>query len=579
MSHNTNTNASTNANAKTNNPPVDPAGPPSGGTTNPSHAGANTCQPVGWNDPTAGPYQCYGGMDWPNLSHPHAPHAMPQYPPPGYLTQYALNPYPPTSGPNDAPHGPYHPPPPIAGPSRQPAIDPALLPLPEDDNDDFPPAHKLLPKIAKPASKVAGSRCPAPSKGKGKQKADTPATVSKWKAAGHADNELAAKHVKRGGRIAGAVNYNDDDIDQLLDLLEDHLPTGGYGWNTVGAAYNEWANSCGRPERTVKSLELKYKQYVHATKPTGDAECPPYVEHSHYIESLINSRAETSGSEDEDEDHETDKEDADPPRKDSTNTQRQRATKSKIKKDTEERGPMARRPPADKILQPRARNSSRNDAQQLLSSISTALDPATQAARDEDRASRSLHTTQLLTMGQQLRDAHATIESLCTQLQQAERARYEAERQADHIELMSLFRCSNNNADRDRHPYQAATRQFTQHELESPSASRRRREHHLLRTPHRTSRRSPHFSNRRDTPRYTSPSHRVRLETLYPDGGRHVTWAGGSDDDDPTDPLTTLYRNTSPAVRFTIDNTPTRAPRAPPSDEEGLPRDDTNTDA
>ncbi|CAA7263074.1 unnamed protein product [Cyclocybe aegerita] len=449
-----------------------------------------------------GPYQRYGGMDWPNLSHPHAPHAMPQYPPPGYLTQYAPNPYPPTSGPNDAPHGPYHPPPPIAGPSRQPAIDPALLPLPEDDDDDFPPAHKLLPKIAKPASKVAGSRHPAPSKGKGKQKADTPATVSKRKAAGHADNEPAAKRVKRGGRIAGAVNYNDDDIDQLLDLLEDHLPTGGYGWNTVGAAYND------------------------------------------------------SGSEDEDEDHETDKEDADPPRKDSTNTQRQRATKSKIKKDTEE-----------------------PSCQQLLSSISTALDPATQAARDEDRASRSLHTTQLLTMGQQLRDAHATIESLRTQLQQAERARYEAERQADRIELMSLFRRSNDNADRDRHPYQAATRQFTRHELESPSASRRRREHHLLRTPHRTSSRSPHFSNRRDTPRYTSPSHRVRLETLYPDGGRHVTWAGGSDDDDPTDPLTTLYRNTSPAVRFTIDNTPTRAPRAPPSDEEGLPRDDTNTDA
>ncbi|CAA7271082.1 unnamed protein product [Cyclocybe aegerita] len=431
--------SSTNANAKTNNSPVDPAGPPSGGTTNPSQAGANTRQPVGWNDPTAGPYQRYGGMDWPNLSHPHAPHAMPQYPPPGYLTQYApVQPLPTHLWPERCPAWTIPPSAPHCWP-----ISPtrALLPLPEDDDDDFPPTHKLLPKIAKPASKVAGSRCPAPSKGKGKQKADTPATVSKRKAAGHADNEPAAKCVKRGGRIAGAVNYNDDDIDQLLDLLEDHLPTGGYGWNTVGAAYNEWANSCGRPERTVKSLELKYKQYVRATKPTGDAECPPYVERSHYIESLINSKAETrdlddseivdvvelsSGSEDEDEDHETDKEDADPPRKDSTNTQRQRATKSKIKKDTEERGPMARRPPADKILQPRARNSSRNDAQQLLSSISTALDPATQAARDEDRASRSLHTTQLLTMGQQLRDAHATIESLRTQLQQAERARYEA---------------------------------------------------------------------------------------------------------------------------------------------------------
>ena len=58
-----------------------------------------------------------------------------------------------------------------ASSSRMPhtAIDPTLLPLPDDDdNEDFPDFQSLLKQAAKPATKVAGSRRPS-SKAQGKQ--------------------------------------------------------------------------------------------------------------------------------------------------------------------------------------------------------------------------------------------------------------------------------------------------------------------------------------------------------------------------------------------------------------------------
>lgn len=76
------------------------------------------------------------------------------------------------------------------------------------------------------------------------------------------EDEPDAKCVKRRGRLAGAANYNDDDLDVLLDRVEEYLPIGGLSWNTVGTSFNKWAVSMGCPERMVKSLEAKFKQ-VH----------------------------------------------------------------------------------------------------------------------------------------------------------------------------------------------------------------------------------------------------------------------------------------------------------------------------
>ena len=57
-------------------------------------------------------------------------------------------------------------------------------------------------------------------------------------------------------------NYSRDDTTQLFDLVEEELPVGPKGWKVVHKGYNQWAKSNGRPLRSSKSLENKYKQ-VH----------------------------------------------------------------------------------------------------------------------------------------------------------------------------------------------------------------------------------------------------------------------------------------------------------------------------
>jgi hypothetical protein len=64
---------------------------------------------------------------------------------------------------------------------------------------------------------------------------------------------------KRKGRQPGAVNYSDDEIDMLLDLVETHLPIGQEGWNEIEREYAVWAKENERVTRNTKSLENKYK--------------------------------------------------------------------------------------------------------------------------------------------------------------------------------------------------------------------------------------------------------------------------------------------------------------------------------
>jgi hypothetical protein len=139
-------------------------------------------------------------------------------------------------------------------------LDPALFALPEDKDDDFPPSHLILAKVAKPAVKTAGSRHRSSINVKGKNKAPTPGPSKGIKRRGPALSSEEPESKKRRGRTAGVVNYSNEDVDALLDIIEENLPTGGKGWNTVGSEFVVWAEENGRPARTAKSLEAKYKQ-------------------------------------------------------------------------------------------------------------------------------------------------------------------------------------------------------------------------------------------------------------------------------------------------------------------------------
>ncbi|KAG1903317.1 uncharacterized protein F5891DRAFT_923479, partial [Suillus fuscotomentosus] len=101
------------------------------------------------------------------------------------------------------------------------------------------------------------------------------------------------KRSGRGGRASGTPNYNDDDVAALLDACMNRLPLGAKGWLAVEEEFAAWADSHDRPTCPAKSLELKFKQLVHTTKPTGDAECPPHIERAHEIDDHMNKKAGT----------------------------------------------------------------------------------------------------------------------------------------------------------------------------------------------------------------------------------------------------------------------------------------------
>lgn len=115
-----------------------------------------------------------------------------------------------------------------------------------DDNDlsDPPTIAQALGHNA--TKKVAGARR------KGKQKARKPKVHN----AVDLDDQVVAKR----GRPSGAGNYSENDITALLDITAEELPLGQRGWTTIHLQYAKWAHKNGRPERTVKSLETKFKQ-------------------------------------------------------------------------------------------------------------------------------------------------------------------------------------------------------------------------------------------------------------------------------------------------------------------------------
>lgn len=49
------------------------------------------------------------------------------------------------------------------------------------------------------------------------------------------------------GRTRGAANYRPRELEALLDLIEDELPIGAKGWNSVGAKFREWAVTAQYP--------------------------------------------------------------------------------------------------------------------------------------------------------------------------------------------------------------------------------------------------------------------------------------------------------------------------------------------
>jgi len=133
---------------------------------------------------------------------------------------------------------------------------------------------------------------------------------------------------------------------------------------------------------------------VKTTKPTGDGVCPPEVTRAHQIDGLINERAGTRDLNDTDFDTNDDDSAVMSDHDDPENTSPPGVQHTAVARST------------PRTEAPATRRNARGMATaDLLTRISRAFDPAAQSTRDEERANRSLATTQLLTQSQQLRDS------------------------------------------------------------------------------------------------------------------------------------------------------------------------------
>ncbi|KAJ6589855.1 hypothetical protein DFH09DRAFT_866320, partial [Mycena vulgaris] len=343
-------------------------------------------------------------------------------------------------------------------------IDPRLLPAPyNDDRDLIDPSTIAKTLGLVPAKKVAGSRRPPKKVDKGKKRARDNS--------GSEDSGDDAPAAKRG-RPKGAPNYSKEDVRALFGFVQTVLPIGSKGWKEVHLSYNKYRREKQRPKRDAKSLENKFKQYLKLKKPTGEGECPPEVKRAHELEALLNERAGTRDLSDSEMDNSASAAES------SDDVQVVDNPSTTVHTAVAKRAPT---PPLHRSRKsaPRA---------ELIDKLSRAFDPEVQKARDEDRSLHSAQNTQIFTLSQQLRDAHASSESLRNQISILQQQLHDAERARD-VALLRL----------------------EYHDGPRRGRNTRRGDHSRSRSP----RRSPR---------------KVRCEARYPGGGACTYWVSDTSD-------------------------------------------------
>ncbi|KAJ7711819.1 hypothetical protein B0H16DRAFT_1480028 [Mycena metata] len=234
-------------------------------------------------------------------------------------------------------------------------INPALqTPLPHRRDLDLTHTGTITDaKGLKRGDKVAGSRC----NGKSKERADTPK--------------------KRA--------YGKTELQHLFSCVEDVLPIGAKGWKEAEYQYNKWAKANGYAVRPPKAIENKFKGVCDLAACETKEESPPEVKRAHELELLMNERIGT---------------------RELSGTKLQ----SDIDSSDIEVTAIARCAPSLAL-----KRKARTCGSDLAAKLSTAFDPQLQWAHNNAPAQRSLETTQIITLTQQLCDAHALSEGLRTQ--------------------------------------------------------------------------------------------------------------------------------------------------------------------
>ncbi|KAK0503745.1 hypothetical protein EDD18DRAFT_1344591 [Armillaria luteobubalina] len=239
----------------------------------------------------------------------------------------------------------------------------------DNEADDFPSVSRLLPTVACPAIKVAGTQHSDP---KGKQRADVllPVASSKLVKKCKAPNPelLGSQTEKKKGRKEGAGNYHSNDLDMLRDIPKMQLPLG---------------------DVPHEQLSLLKPNSNSLSKPASRLEMQNVL---HMLIKLMNNKAGSCDLDDDeiidvDNDHKSSDEENIP------------AKKSTILVQPPIQGPVTCCSATDHLTNSVNTGPHQcNNAQDILQNISSVLSPDAQLACSEEFSTHLMQTTQIFTL-------------------------------------------------------------------------------------------------------------------------------------------------------------------------------------
>jgi hypothetical protein len=132
-------------------------------------------------------------------------------------------------------------------------------------------------------------------------KSATPKATTTPKAIPKAKAKPKAKKGKGSGYKAGAQNFNDEDKEFLIILLEEIHPVGHEMWDQVVSHYNDkYAEPNQRTTCNKDGLCMQYYKIYKTAKPMGNPTCPEYVQHVKKLKHKIEDEVVMTGINNED---------------------------------------------------------------------------------------------------------------------------------------------------------------------------------------------------------------------------------------------------------------------------------------
>lgn len=119
---------------------------------------------------------------------------------------------------------------------------------------------------------------------------------------GDTSDQPPNKKQRRQSSRAGAPNYTEQDVDELLHIVEEVIPIGANDWSRIRSEFNDWANQHDRPSREAHSLKSKFDKLAAMKSSLNVKQGPDNVRRAKQVARAIQTKcaATVLGESDED---------------------------------------------------------------------------------------------------------------------------------------------------------------------------------------------------------------------------------------------------------------------------------------